>query len=83
MKPHSTPQACLKLVKQFFDDLEKRGVIFKRDSAEWLSPAFCQPKKNSGTRLLIDMRELNKVTEREHWPLAKIDNLLDRIGSFE
>ena len=40
-------------------------MLWKANSAIWLSPVFYQGKKDRGTRLLIDLRKLNEEFESE------------------
>ena len=61
------------LMIEFLEDLVRKGVLSKHKHAKWLSPVFFQGKKGSGIRLLTDLRELNKVLERDEWSLETID----------
>jgi Reverse transcriptase (RNA-dependent DNA polymerase) len=38
------------------------------------------PKKNETVRMCIDYRVLNKLTERDEFPLPRIDELLDTLS---
>ena len=81
-KPYAVPEMHKKLMKEFLEDLVDRGVLRKAKSAKWLSPVFCQGKKDGGIRLLTDLRKLNEVLERDEWPLETIDSILNSMGAF-
>ena len=70
-------------MNKFLEDLADKGVLSKHKKARWLSPVFCQGKKSGGIRLLTDLQGLNKVLQREEWPLESIDEVLQSMGRFE
>ena len=43
-------------------------------------PVLFVKKKDGGLRLCVDFQVLNKVTEKGHYPLALIADLLDAPG---
>lgn len=55
--------------------------IIKPSSAPAWSQLFLTPKKNGDFRICLDYRNLNKVTKRIAWPIPRIDEMLQRIGS--
>ena len=57
-------------------------MLRKTDTAEWLSPAFCQGKSGGGMRLLTDLRKLNESLERDEWPFETIDSTLNSMCRF-
>ena len=71
------------LIREFLEDLVSKGVLSKCKLVIWLSSIFYQEKKDSGIRLLTDLRELNKVLECDEWPLENIDEVLHSIGKFK
>ena len=81
-RAYSVPTAYEKLMKEFLEDLVEKGVLTKADQAEWLSPVFCQGKKNGGIRLLTDLRKLNEQLEMGEWPMGNIDDIMHSIGNF-
>ena len=47
----------------------------------WASPCLLVPKPNGKVRLCTDYRQLNSVTVKDSFPLPRIDDILDAIGS--
>ena len=47
----------------------------------WASPCLLVPKPNGKVRLCTDFRKLNSVTVKDSFPLPRIDDILDAIGS--
>ena len=47
----------------------------------WISPVVVVPKKTSGVRLCIDMREANKAISREKHPMHTVDDLITDLNS--
>lgn len=61
LKPYSVPYALRAATKAESNRLEERGIIRKSISG-WNSPVFPKQNKNGEIRLLIDSREVNKIT---------------------
>lgn len=54
------------------------GHIREIQFPEWLSNVLMVPKGNTGTwRMCIDFRDLNKACPKDHYPLTKINQLVD------
>ena len=47
----------------------------------WISPVVVVPKKTSGVRLCIDMREANKAISGEKHPMPTVDDLITDLNS--
>jgi hypothetical protein len=61
------------------DTALKKGWIRVSKSLS-AAPILFIPKKDSGDRLCVDYRGLNKVTIKNRYPLPLIGELLDRLG---
>lgn len=69
------------LLKQI-SDLRSKGLIQTSHSA-WGAPVLFVKKKDDTWRMVVDYRGLNAVTERNTYPLPRIQDCLDRIGNAE
>ena len=47
--------------------------------SKWVSLLVVVPKKNGKWRICVDYRELNKATQKDHFPLPFIDQVLDTL----
>ena len=59
-------------------DLIATGRI-RVSSSPWGAPILFARKKDGGLRMCVDYRALNKLTEKNKYPLPRIDDLLDRL----
>ena len=60
-------------------DLLAQGFI-RPSCSPYGAPILFVPKKDGRWRMCIDYRALNKQTIKDHYPLPRIDLLLDRLG---
>ena len=60
--------------------MQEEGVI-KPSSSPWASPIVLVRKKDGGLRICVDYRSLNAVTKADRFPLPRIADLLDHLGS--
>ena len=74
--PHAVRQEVAKQLQQMQDD----GVIQPSESP-WASPMVLVRKKNGKLRICVDYRHLNSVTKLDAYPIPRIDDLLDQLGS--
>ena len=61
-------------------EFEALGVI-EKSNARHYSQVLLTPKPDGSWRFCVDFRFLNQQTKPEHWPLARIREILDRIGT--
>lgn len=65
--------------RQIIQDLLDKGFI--SDSKSPVSSPVLLVKKKDGTyRMVIDYRELNKITVKDPFPLPRIDDLMAKVG---
>lgn len=68
------------LVKEEFQNLLDASFIYPILDSEWVSPLFLVPNKNGKWRICLDYRELNKATQKDHFCLSFIDQVLDGLA---
>lgn len=89
LMPTSKPIRCVPyrlnpekaaFLKQEIQELLKQGVIEESQSA-YASPVVLVPKADSKSlRLCCDFRKLNSVTIADPFPMARVEDLIDRVG---
>ena len=57
-----------------------QGLI-EPSKSPYASPCLLVPKPDGSQRLVVDFRKLNNVTKGDAYPLPRIDDLLDFVGS--
>ena len=68
-----------KFIKEEVQRMLASGVI-QESFSDWSSPPVIVAKKNGKKRFCIDYRGLNKYTEKDKYPLPKIDKLLSEFN---
>ncbi|GKE43629.1 putative reverse transcriptase domain-containing protein [Tanacetum coccineum] len=59
-------------------ELQDKGFI-RPSSSPWGAPVLFVKKKDGSFRICIDYRELNKLTDKNRYPLPRIDDLFDQL----
>ena len=72
--------ALKEIVKEELQKLLNANFIYPISDSQWVSPLVIVPKKNDKWRVCVDYRELNKVTQKNHFPLPFIDQVLDTLS---
>ena len=67
------------IVKQELQQLLDVNFIYPISDSQWVSPLVFVPKINGKWRIFVDYRELNKATQKDHFPLPFIDQVLDAL----
>ena len=78
--PYRIPYAYRELVQEEMKEMEEKGVI-EKSSSEWASPIVLVGKKDGSMRLCVDFRRLNAVTQMDAYPMPRVDELIDKLGS--
>ena len=67
------------IVKEEIQKLLEVGFIYPISDSEWVAPLVIVHKKNGKWRVYVDYRELNKATQKDHFHLTFIDQVLDTL----
>lgn len=66
-------------VQDMVDEMVDCGIV-RHSSSPYASPIVLIKKKTGDLRLCVDYRALNSKTKRDHYPLPRIDDLLDQLS---
>ena len=68
------------IMKEEIQKLLEAGFIYPISDSEWVSPLVIVPKKKGKWWIFVDYRELNKETQKYHFPFPFIDQVLDTLS---
>ena len=71
------PTELVELKKQIEELLEKQFI--QPSASSWGAPVLLVKKKDGGSRLCVDYRQLNKLTIKNKYTLPRIDDLMDQL----
>ena len=55
--------------------------IIRKSSSPWSAPCIIVPKKNGEKRPCVDFRKLNALTEKDVFPIPRLDDIFDHLSS--
>ena len=73
-KTEQQETAITDLCQKFLHD-----KIIRPSQSPWASPVVLQRKKDASWRFCIDYRKLNEVTEKDNYPLPRIQEIFDAL----
>ncbi|TKS64962.1 Retrovirus-related Pol polyprotein from transposon 412 [Collichthys lucidus] len=79
-RPYRLPEHKRKVIQAELEAMLKMGVIEESHSA-WCSPIVLVVKKDGSIRFCVDYRKVNDVSQFDAYPMPRVDELLDRLGT--
>ena len=76
--PYKLSHKKREIVRAQVADLLKKDIIEPCHSP-YASPVLVIPKKDGSHRMVLDYRELNKISVKRRWPLPRMSDILDRL----
>ena len=73
-RPYKSGPAELELLKRTLDELQAKGFV-QRSQSRFGAPVLFTPKKDGTMRMVIDYREINKITIKNGYPLPATEEL--------
>ena len=71
--------ALLPLIEKEVKRMFEAGIIAPIRFSEWVSNLVPTRKKSREIRLCVDLRNLNEVSLKDHYPFPKMDHILQRV----
>ncbi|XP_061898861.1 uncharacterized protein LOC133646933 isoform X2 [Entelurus aequoreus] len=78
--PYRLPEHKRKVVREELKTMLELGVIEESHSA-WCSPVVLVGKKDGTVRFCVDYRRVNEMSRFDAYPMPRVDELLDRLGT--
>lgn len=73
-RPYKSGPEELKLLQETIRDMEEKGFI-QRSQSRYGAPVLFTQKKDGKPRMVVDYREINRITVRNGYPLPAVDEL--------
>jgi len=74
------PQSAKQVIKEECKKMLESKVI-EPSTSPWMSPIVLVKKKDDSVHFCIDFRALNSVTTSDSYPLPRMEELIDELGS--
>ncbi|KAF4089134.1 hypothetical protein AMELA_G00063060, partial [Ameiurus melas] len=81
-RPYRVPEARHKAIEEEVERMLRDRVI-EESNSPWSSPIVVVPKLEGSIRLCNDFRRLNQVSDFDSYPLPRVDDLVERLGSAQ
>ncbi|KAG6815275.1 hypothetical protein H0H93_010365, partial [Arthromyces matolae] len=79
-KVYNMSEVELKALKDYLDEMLGKGFI-RASSSSAGAPVLFAKKKDGSLRLCVDYRGLNRITQKNRYPIPLIGDLIDRLRS--
>ncbi|CAM4612755.1 unnamed protein product [Leuciscus chuanchicus] len=79
-RPYRLPEHKKKVVQSELEAMLDMGVI-EESNSDWASPIVLVPKTDGSVRFCVDYRKVNAVSKFDAYPMPRVDELLDRLGT--
>ncbi|CAH2084482.1 unnamed protein product [Euphydryas editha] len=79
-RPYQLSHSETLRVRDIIKDLLDKQIIEESES-DYASPILLVKKKDGSDRMCVDYRKLNEITIKDRFPLPRIDDCLDRLGT--
>ena len=76
--PHRLAPGKITVVKKEIEDMVARNII-RPSNSPYSAPIVLVTKKDGSNRMCTDFRRLNVVTNKDAFPLPRIDQILDHL----
>ena len=73
------PRAKLPVIDNLINEMQSQGIIEPCQS-EWASNIVLVTKKDGSIRFCVDYRKLNSLTQKDAYPLPRIETCLDTLS---
>jgi len=73
------PRARLPIIDNLLEDMQSQGIIEPCQS-EWSSNIVLVTKKDGTIRFCVDYRKLNTITQKDVYPILRIDTCLETLS---
>lgn len=70
------------IINEQVQEMLKNHVI-RPSASPWASPVVIIKKKDGSPRFCVDYRRLNLITERDVYPLPRVDDIIDRLAGAQ
>ncbi len=79
-RPYRLPEHKKKVVQSELEAMLEKGVI-EESHSDWASPIVLVPKTDGSVRFCVDYRKVKAVSKFDAYPMPRVDELLDRLGT--
>ena len=77
-RPYRKTEEQEKIIAEMCEQFHQDKII-RASQSPWSSPVVLQRKKDNTWRFCIDYRRLNEVTEKDNYPLPRIQEIFDAL----